>query len=67
MRLEDALRQAIVLHRKGRALHTELRAAERALAEEGGEKNLDWLREVQNQLFSLDGAEADLDDGSLAH
>src|SRR3954451_4842932 len=35
VRLEDALRQAIVLHRKARALHTELRAAERALAEEG--------------------------------
>ena len=57
--LTDALRQAIILHRRARTLHSELRAAERALAEEESEANLAWLREVQNQLSSVDGAEAD--------
>jgi DNA primase len=66
MRLEDALHQAIILHRKAHTLHSELRAAERALAEEGGEMNLEWLREVQSQLFSIEGAEADPDDGFMA-
>ncbi|SCY66221.1 DNA primase [Microvirga guangxiensis] len=61
LRLEDALRQAITLHRRARTLHSELRAAERALAEEDNEANLAWLREVQNQLSSVEGAEADLD------
>ena len=66
VRLEDALRQAITLHRRARTLHSELRAAERALAEEDNEANLAWLREVQNQLSSMEGAEADLDD-SVVH
>ena len=61
LRLEDALRQAITLHRRARTLHSELRAAERALAEEDNEANLAWLREVQQQLSSVEGAEADLD------
>ena len=60
LRLEDALRQAITLHRRARTLHSELRAAERALAEEDNEANLAWLREVQNQLSSVEGAEADI-------
>jgi DNA primase len=59
LRLADALRQAITLHRRARTLHSELRAAERALAEDEGEANLAWLREVQNQLSSVEGAEAD--------
>jgi DNA primase len=63
LRLEDALRQAITLHRRSRTLHSELRAAERALAEEDNEANLAWLREVQNQLSSVEGAEADVDTG----
>jgi DNA primase len=63
LRLEDALRQAITLHRRARTLHSELRAAERALAEEDNEANLAWLREVQNQLSSVEGAEADSDNG----
>jgi len=65
LRLEDALRQAITLHRRARTLHSELRAAERALAEEDNEANLAWLREVQNQLSSVEGAEADMDSGGL--
>ncbi|MGO4705554.1 DNA primase [Microvirga sp. 2MCAF38] len=63
LRLEDALRQAITLHRRARTLHSELRAAERALAEEDNEADLAWMREVQNQLSSVEGAEADLDNG----
>jgi DNA primase len=65
LRLEDALRQAITLHRRARTLHSELRAAERALAEEDNEANLAWLREVQNQLSSVEGAEADVDTGGI--
>jgi DNA primase len=64
LRLEDALRQAITLHRRSRTLHSELRAAERALAEEDNEANLTWLREVQNQLLSVEGAEAEADGSS---
>lgn len=59
LRVEDALRQAIILHRRAYTLHSELRAAARALAEDGSEANLAWLREVQVQLSSLEGAEAD--------
>ncbi len=66
LRLEDALRQAITLHRRFHTLHSELRAAERALAEGESEANLAWLREVQSQLSSVEGAEADLDEGSAA-
>jgi DNA primase len=62
-RLAGALRQAMTLHRRARTLHSELRAAERALAEEESEANLAWLREVQHQLSSAEGAEADLDEG----
>jgi DNA primase len=59
LRLADALRQAMILHRRARTLHSELRAAERALAEEETEANRAWLWEVQEQLSSADGAEAD--------
>jgi DNA primase len=63
VRLEDAIRQAIILHRRAYTLHSELRAAERALAEDDSEANLAWLREVQVQLSSIEGAEADREDG----
>jgi DNA primase len=63
LRLEDALRQAVILHRRAYTLHSELRAAERALAEDDSEANLAWLREVQTQLSSVEGAEADREDG----
>ncbi|MGP9822595.1 DNA primase [Salinarimonas sp. NSM] len=62
LRVEDAVRQAIHLHRRAHTLHTELRAAERALAEDDSEANLAWLREVRAQLSSLEGAEAQRDD-----
>ena len=62
LRLQDALRQAVTLHRRARTLHSELQAAERALADGESEANLAWLRDVQAQLSSLTGAEADLDE-----
>jgi DNA primase len=62
LRLEDALRQAIVLHRKARTLHSELREAERAFAVEETEARFAWLCEVREQISSLAGAEADADD-----
>ena len=61
LRLDDALRQAFTLQRRARTLNSELKAAERALAEDGSDANLVWLREVQAELSSLDGAEADPD------
>lgn len=60
--LDDVLRtlaQAMTLHRRARTLHKELRAAERALADDDSEANLAWLKDVQAQLLSVDGAEAD--------
>ena len=62
-RLQDALRQAFTLQWRARTLHSELRAAERALAEEDSEANLALLRDIQGQLLSVEGAEADLEDG----
>jgi DNA primase len=58
---EDALRQALTLHRRAHALHSELKAAEKALADDDSEANFAWLRDVQAQLSSLDGAEAEFD------
>ncbi len=66
VRLEDALRQAIVLHRKARTLHSELREAERAFATEGTEAQFAWLCGVREQISSLAGAEADADDPGSA-
>lgn len=59
--VDAMLRQAITLHRRAHTLHSELRAAERALVEEESEANLAWLMDVQAQLSSLEGAEADVD------
>ncbi|MDJ1159222.1 DNA primase [Chelatococcus sp. SYSU_G07232] len=56
-----ALHQAVTLHRRAHTLHTELRAAERALAEEESETNLAWLLDVRAQISSLEGTEADVD------
>lgn len=63
LRVEDAVRQAIILHRRAHTLHTELRAAERALAEDDSEANLERLRDVQAQISSLEGTEAQRDEG----
>lgn len=66
VRLEDALRQAVILHRKAGTLHSELRAAERALAEEESEANFAWLRDVKTRLSVVAGAEAEADEAQEA-
>jgi len=59
--VETALRQAIILQRRRRSLHSELKAAERALAQDDSEANLVLLCELQAQITSLDGAEAEVE------
>lgn len=66
VRLEDALRQAVILHRKAGTLHSELRAAERALADEETEANFAWLRDVKTRLSVVAGAEAEADEAQEA-
>ncbi len=55
---EEALKQALALHRKMRALNRELKLAQAALAQEGSEINLARLKDVQEQLAVLAGTEA---------
>lgn len=56
--VSDTIRQALVLHRRARTLHTELKAAERAFSEDASEENLAWLLDVKTRLSSLEGTEA---------
>jgi DNA primase len=56
--VEEALKQALALHRKTRALHSELHAAEMALAAEASEINLARLLDIRAQLSALTGTEA---------
>ncbi|MBV9523527.1 MAG: DNA primase, partial [Alphaproteobacteria bacterium] len=51
----------VSLHRKSRTLHKELKDAETALGAEPNGENLVWLRDVQERLAALDGAEALID------
>ncbi|MBU1174672.1 MAG: DNA primase [Alphaproteobacteria bacterium] len=55
---ETGLRHALALHYKSVQLNRELRAAERALGEELSEENLERLRDIRNQITSVDGTEA---------
>ncbi|MHB8885915.1 MAG: DNA primase [Methylovirgula sp.] len=55
---EEALKQALALHRKMRALNRELKSAEAALAQDGSETNLARLIDIQEQLTALAGMEA---------
>lgn len=55
---EEALKQALALHRKMRALNRELKSAEAALAQDGNETNLARLIDIQEQLTALAGTEA---------
>jgi DNA primase len=48
----------LTLHRRNRTLNKELKEAERALGEEPSERNFAWLRDVREQLSSLEGTEA---------
>ncbi len=51
----------LTLHRRNRTLNKELKEAERALGEEPSEQNFAWLRDVQEQLSSLEGTEATIE------
>ena len=48
----------VTLHRKTRTLNRELKDAERALGDDPSEANFAWIRDVQNRLAALEGAEA---------
>jgi DNA primase len=54
----DSIRQAIVLHHRARTLHSELKAAERALADEATEANFAWIKDVKARLDTIEGTEA---------
>jgi DNA primase len=62
--VDEMLCQAFILHRRAYTLHSELRAAERALVDEESEASLAWLAEIRAQLTSLEGASADRDTAS---
>lgn len=57
----ESLRQALVLHRRARALNRELRAVEARLAQNPNDQDSARLRDIQTQLSALDGAEAALE------
>lgn len=54
----DSIRQALVLHHRARTLHSELKAAERALADEPTEANFAWMKDVKGRLETIEGTEA---------
>ena len=54
----DSIRQAVVLHQRARTLNSELKAAERALADEATEANFAWIKDVKARLDTLEGIEA---------
>lgn len=54
----DSIRQALVLHHRARTLHSELKAAERALADEPTEANFAWMKDVKGRLDTIEGTEA---------
>jgi DNA primase len=58
---EDVLstwHQLVSLHRQWHSLLRELKDAEAALGDEGGEANMAWLRDVKARLEEVDGTEA---------
>ncbi|MFZ2157209.1 MAG: DNA primase [Bradyrhizobium sp.] len=50
--------QLVSLHRQWHSLLRELKDAELALGNEGGEANLAWLRDIKARLEEVDGTEA---------
>ncbi|MGO4404105.1 DNA primase [Bosea sp. RAF48] len=54
----DSIYQAIVLHHRARTLNSELRAAERALADDATEANFAWIKDVKARLEAIEGTEA---------
>jgi DNA primase len=63
---EEALKQALALHHKSRALHRELHVAERALAHDSSEANLARLKDIHQQLSVLVGFEAAIEGFGMA-
>ncbi|RDE07909.1 DNA primase [Pelagibacterium lacus] len=55
---ETGLRHALALHYKSVQLNKELKAAELALGEDLSENAFERLRDIQNQISSVDGTEA---------
>jgi DNA primase len=55
---EEALKQALALHHKMRALNSELHSAQVALAQDASEVNLARLLDIREQLSALTGTEA---------
>ena len=57
----DALGQAMILHRQAGALHTELRDAQQAFANDPTDAGWAWLREVKERLETVIAAESEAD------
>src|SRR5690606_16906330 len=55
---ETGLKHALALHYKSVQLKRELKAAELALGEDLSENAFERLRDIQNQISSVDGTEA---------
>ncbi|UJQ94510.1 DNA primase [Mariluticola halotolerans] len=55
---ETGLKHALALHSKSVQLNRELKAAEIALGDDLSDENLERLRDIQNQITSVDGTEA---------
>ncbi|MEM9333032.1 MAG: DNA primase [Pseudomonadota bacterium] len=57
----DGWHQAFTLHIKNQALNSELKVAERALADDDSQENLERLLQIQQELSRSDGIEALID------
>jgi DNA primase len=55
---ETGLRHALALHYKSVELNKALKAAELALGEDPSEETFERLRDIQNQITTVDGTEA---------
>ena len=55
---ETGLQHALALHNKKVQLNTHLKAAELALGEDPSEENFERLRDIKNQITTVDGTEA---------
>ena len=55
---ETGLRHALALHNKKVQLNRELKAAEAALGEDPSEETFERLRDIKNQITTVDGTEA---------
>jgi DNA primase len=55
---ETGLKHALALHYKSVQLNKELKAAELALGEDPSEETFERLRDIQNQITTVDGTEA---------